>query len=190
MALLARLSVDDKHYNAREFDNALRGVKNNQPEFVPRPAAGAIEIRKILRTFGLTKSADMFAEDLNVALLDAEQFRKLDPLFGKMFCALHYMHTGKIIPASTPIFRQCVPNQVRAMKGGFEFMDYPMMQGKPTIARNGKSLTDQFDYRWNVDSAGTFGFKFHLRHSVYGVMLGPLEEAEIGHFSAQDVLRL
>jgi len=85
-------------------------------------------------------------------------------------CALHYKHTGDILPADAEITVKWATNAALP-----EFMTDDLkalvagLTGKPTLVRNAKDLADQFDYRYRIAedlSASAYFIKF--RQSLFG----------------------
>lgn len=191
VALLAQCSVDDANYNHATFSKVLGGVRNNSPTAEPHRITSGIEIRKILRHLGAEKPPDVaFLQDLNIAGIPVETFRAIDPALGKLFCALHYMHAGSIVPAGAAIFVQRTTNQIRVATDPFGWLNRFPTPNRPVIKRSSKSLADQFDYSWGLDAGGTFAIKFHLRYGIYGVMVGPITEPDILVEEVEHILHL
>jgi len=94
----------------------------------------------------------------------------VDAVFRKLMCALHYKHTGDILPADAEITVKWATNAALP-----EFMTDDLkalvagLTGKPTLVRNAKDLADQFDYRYRIAedlSASAYFIKF--RQSLFG----------------------
>lgn len=107
-------------------------------------------------------------------------------------CALHYKHTGNILPAEATITVKWCTNA-----GLPEFMTEEMktfvtgLTEKPTLIRNGKDLSDQFDYRYRTSGDGSASMYFvKFRQSIFGagvVLSKSGEEMEGAAAAKEDV---
>lgn len=190
-AMLARLSVADQNVSEAEFGKLLAGVRNNAPGAEPILEDDTTDSQRLFSELrSQLPATGRILADTPIVALDADVFRQLDVVFKKLFCALHYKHTGKIVEAGTQIFRLCTTNQILDADDPFEWMRFPHIQNEPIIRRNGRSLTDQFDYKWGYTSHdGVFGIVFHMRNGIYGVMVGPLNTNQVAQFDSEDVIR-
>lgn len=186
-AFLARLSISTET-DHEEFEKYHAGIKNNAPYAIPIVATNSIEAKKLLRQFGIIKPDDMFAMEVPVAAIEASTFDQLDHLFWKIFCALFYKHTEQIFPPDSVICRVCTTNQIFNSEDPFSWMRHPLIQNQPTLARAGRLLKDQFDYFWGT-SGNSFAISFHLRMSIFGVMMGPLSSDDIDNNPSEILLR-
>jgi hypothetical protein len=191
LALLVQASIDDPSYDHGDFTKVLGGVRNNTPTVEPVRITSAIEIRKILRHLGIERPHGvLFLRDLNLAGISTESYRAVDRVLRKLFCALHYKHTQRIVPTGAVLFRRRTSNQNRFAPDPFGWMaEFPASR-TPIIQRQGEALTDQFDYRWDNYASDHFVIKFHLRHGMYGVMIGPLLHEWHDEVDPDDLMRV
>lgn len=177
LGLISRLSFADALSNKETLASHISGVINNSPHLLPKIAKSAIEAKKLLRQLGIQKPAGTFAQDYPVALVPEETIDALNVFFSKLFCALHYKHTGNIVPPSSRIAIVKTTNQILFDENPFGWQTIPAQTHRPIIKRAGKSLHDQFDYNWahNPEEA-LFGFNFQIRYSLFGVMFGPVSD--------------
>lgn len=190
IAMLARLSIADQNINEDEFGGLLNGVRNNMPLAQPLLEENTEDSQRLFSELrAQLPNTGRIPPDTFIVALDADVFRQLDVVFGKLFCALHYKHTGRIVPARSRLFRLCTTNQILDAEDPFEWMRFPHIQNEPTILRNGRSLIDQFDYKWGqTHDDGLFGITFHMRNGIYGVIVGPLSSEQAANFSSDDIL--
>ena len=175
LALISRISVLDQHQEP--IQSQIIAINNNQPQNLPRTTNSSIEAKKLLRALGISKPAGTFAADYPVALVPAETMREIDLVCLKLFCALYYMHVGKIVPRSSRVAILTTTNQILDLEDPFGWQMHETLVNRPRIARGTKDLTDQFNYRWGLEPAtGDFACSFHLRMSVFGMMIGPLND--------------
>jgi hypothetical protein len=193
-ALIGRLSVADEVLKNDEFRALLQAIDNNQPDARPTLIESSIEARKILRWLKIAippgKTAVQVCDELGLVTIDAHVFQRLDPLFRRLYCALHYMHTGGIVPANSRLMRLCTTNQILAARDPLAWQALPGVQNEVTLVRNGRDLRDQFDYKWGVLEDARFAITFHFRKSIFGAMVGPLTAEMEGQIDPRDVLRL
>lgn len=173
LALIARLSIADQHTDSDENQKYIQGVRNNTPHAVPYLFGSSTEAKKVLRELGIKKPDGMLAVDVPIALIDADAFEDLDPLFRKLYCALYYKHCNRIVPSRMKVICVRTTNQIFGSDDPFDWMRDAFFRNEPIIERAGRSLRDQFDYLWGANEDGSFAFNFHLRHSIFGVMAGP-----------------
>jgi hypothetical protein len=173
-ALLARMSVADRHVDVDEFTKYRIGVRNNRPDALPRVTESEAELDAVLRELGVRRPAGMDWREVPIALVSADTFRELDVLFRKLFYALHYMHVGAIVPKGATLARVCTTNQILGHEDPLDWQKIPTLQNEPSIRRQGNELRSQFDYLWGTDHEGTFGISFHIRHSIFGLICGPV----------------
>jgi len=75
-------------------------------------------------------------------------------IFRRLFCALHYKHTGSILPRDGKIFIGWLTNAYTHRGEGFsEFLS--LLRERPTLTRTNISLNDQFDYSCLKDPSGS-----------------------------------
>jgi hypothetical protein len=172
LTTLVRLKGDGDPNKQREIDFAkyAEAMKNNFPGLLrvlgPDEKQGFVKSRGIYVPVGkaFPLKLPMVAIDPQIAG-DA-----IDAAFRKLVCALHYMHTGNILPASAEITVKWTTNA-----GLPDFMTDDMkafvagLKGVPSLVRNGKDLSDQFDYRYGVaeDLSGSAYF-LKFRQAIFG----------------------
>lgn len=188
LSLISRMSVLDQHQEP--IHSQILGVNNNQPQFLPRTANSSIEAKKLLRQLGIQKPPGMFAVDVPIALLPVEAFQEIEKVCLKLFCALHYLHLNKIVPHDSKVAIIASTNQVLDLDDPFGWQAHELLCNEPRIARGRTDLTNQFNYRWGVEpDTGAFACSFHLRMSVFGMMIGPVSD-EIANQMPPEMMRL
>lgn len=179
LALIARMSFADRHVGDDVLTPYIRGVANNRPDLLPEVASSSIHAKKLLRQLGIKKPEGTFAVDFPVALIPAETMAALNIFFSKLFCSLYYKHTGNIVSKHTNIAVIRTTNQIYDDPNPFDWLHSLPFNNSPTIKRAGKSLNEQFDYKWGHNRAeGLFGFSFQLRYSIFGIVVGPITDLE------------
>lgn len=183
LTTLVRLKGDGAPNAQRELDFAkfAKAMKNNFPGLLrvlgPDEKNGFIKSRGLLVPAGraFPQQLPMVAIDQNIA------GAAVDAVFRKLMCALHYKHTGDILPADAEITVKWATNAALP-----EFMTQQMqtfvadLTGKPTLVRNAKNLSDQFDYRYSVaDDLSASAYFIKFRQSLFGAGV-VLSKAESG----------
>lgn len=177
--MLARMSVADRTVKLDEFQKYRKGVGNNVPSALPKLVSSEEQADLILEQIGLERAQSTPWQDVPMVMIEASEFRKLDVLLGKLFCALYYKHVGRILPRASKLLALYTTNQILSADDPYEWQRNPLAQTEPVIVRNGKELRHQFDYKWGyIAHDDTFAVSFQIRYSVFGTMIGPLQEAE------------
>lgn len=172
LTTLVRLRGEGEQNAQREVDFAkfAKAMKNNFPGLLR--VLGPDEKRGFIRSRGLwVPVGRAFPLELPMVAIDPRiAGAAVDAVFRKLMCALHYRHTGNILPADATITVKWCTNA-----GLPEFMTDEMkafvagLTGKPTLVRNGKDLSDQFDYRYRTSDDGSASMYFvKFRQSIFG----------------------
>jgi hypothetical protein len=108
--------------------------------------------------------------NLHLAGISAEEAeRTLDVVIKKLSRALHYKHTGNVLPSEkSEIHVRWFTN---AYTESFErdFADFRNLPACPAIVRNRRDLSDQFAYRYGLDPA--HGLSAYLIDSGFRFLL-------------------
>jgi len=177
--MLARMSVADGTVTLEEFQKYRKGVGNNVPSALPKLVSSEEQADFILSQVGLERARSTPWQDIPMVMIEASEFRKLDVLLGKLFCALYYKHVARILPRASKLLALYTTNQILSADDPYEWQRNPLSQNEPIITRNGKELRHQFDYkRGHIAHDDTFAISFQIRYSVFGTMIGPLHDAE------------
>ncbi|CUT11569.1 hypothetical protein BF49_2649 [Bradyrhizobium sp.] len=172
LTTLVRLKGEEEHNASREVDFAkfAKAMKNNFPGLLrvlgPDEKGGFIKSRGLWVPVGRA-----FPLQLPMVAIDPQiAGTAVDAVFRKLVCALHYKHTGNILPADATITIKWTTNA-----GLPEFMTEEMnafvagLTEKPAIIRNGKDLFDQFDYRYRTaDDRSASAYFIKFRQSIFG----------------------
>jgi hypothetical protein len=164
-------------------------MKNNFPGLLR--VLGPDEKNGFIRSRGLwVPVGRVFPQKLPMVAIDPQVAGvAVDAVFRKLMCALHYKHTGNILPADATITVKWATNA-----GLPEFMTEEMkafvagLTETPTLVRNGKDLSDQFDYRYRTSDDGSASMYFvKFRQSIFGagVVLSAPDEGMEGAGAAR-----
>jgi hypothetical protein len=171
------LKGDGQQDGQREVDFAkyAKAMRNNFPDLLrvlrPNEKQGFVKSRGVFVPVGRA-----FPLQLSMVTIDPKiAGAAVDGVFRKLMCALHYKHTGNILPVDAEITVKWATNaglpefltdEVKAFIAG--------LTEKPTLVRNGKDLSDQFDYRYKVAddlSASAYFIKFRQSLFAAGVIM-------------------
>ena len=84
----------------------------------------------------------------------------------KLARALHYKHTGRIFPLDGSIKTRGFTN-VEFASPRFERYQFDMLANAPAVSRSGRSLADQFSYRYGyATDAPAAGYLIQFRESI------------------------
>jgi hypothetical protein len=146
-------------------------MKNNFPGLLS--VLGPDEKNGFIKSKGLwVPVGRAFPQQLPMVAIDQQiAGAAVDAVLRKLMCALHYKHTGNILPVDGTITVKWCTNAALS-----EFMTDDMkafeadLTEQPTLVRNGKDLSDQFDYRYRTSDDGKSSMYFvKFRQSIFGV---------------------
>ena len=106
MAFLTRIDYGAPLTEAGKHDvrKAMRGIRNEFPSEYFSMKMSANQTRNFLREQGRTLQTGDVLSDVPVLSIVHPTFREAMKHFGiKLFCALHYKHTGEIVPANAAV---------------------------------------------------------------------------------------
>jgi len=144
----------------RQFPTALSEMFNKSVR----------EARTDVRRLGFKPVTGQTYQGLGVANVTESMHLSVATLACKLTKAIYFKHSGNIFPSDGGIFFHWFTNAQRIEHGRIVTLD-EAKQFKATsspLKRNGKDLTDQFDYRYSVDAAGTL----HLLRVTFGEVFG------------------
>lgn len=156
VAMLSRLLPDSYgEEQQREFVKILKGIRRNNPGILESLEPSTREKRRWMRQWGIGKHPYIAPSKMPVLKLD-----KAHPnirLFGrKLFCALHYRHTGRVVPPNGYIWVYWKTN-VQIALGRLPAEALKHITIKPDIKWNNVDLSDQFYYQFAVSEEGDIG---------------------------------
>jgi hypothetical protein len=129
-----------------DFFKYAKSVGNNFPNLLRFLSTN--ETRRFFKEEGLKKAPGTAFSELGIAEINSSVSEEiLGSVLRKILKALHYKHTGNIVPTTGEISVQWFTNANMHLlrKEHSEFRDIlPLV---PEIIRNGKSLSKQFGYR-------------------------------------------
>ena len=171
-AFLARL---DPIRNKGDSDGHLMGLFRNahsqHPGFVQRMMdVGANEARRAAKELGIVRPKGATYREVGIVNVTDEMDRAVQTLACKLSKAVFFRETGKVFPAQGAIQFNWFTNADL-----FRFGPAPVLDAfasvhciQPSIVRNKRSLSDQFDYRYSLSDDGDIA----LLQAVFGMGFG------------------
>jgi hypothetical protein len=156
--LISRFYPDSKtEIEIEEFREALTGIANNQPALLAELAPSLQEQERFLPRYRAIFGGVPPAGDLPIV-------RVSGPIVGasianyarKLFSALHYKETDRIIPSGGGIFWRWWSN-VQALEKKIPSDFVTMLTNIPKLKRQKEVLEDQFRYKSLVSEDGSLG---------------------------------
>lgn len=191
LALLVRISAEEPQNNTQraEIQKYITAMGNNFPDLLK--VLSTSEKRQFFREEGLPKPPKTTFQEMGLVGIESGLAEEaIEFFFRKLFRALHYKHTGKIVPADAGFFLRWYTNAYTHRLDFFERVANAL-QGRPVIKRNGRGLEDQFCYAYAVasDAKGLSAYAIIFRTSLLGIglvsfdasVLAPLDEPPSPH---------
>ena len=149
MGFIVRIQISDlSEVDVRELESAIAKMHDRHPEIVNGlREMSRNDTRRMLRENGL--SIGSFPKPIYVVAFPEEILDVAARYGRKIGKALYYLHTGTIFPNSGRVFCEVIPN-ANFMSVKFPIEAFQIFQASPAISRNGKSLANQFAYRWGM----------------------------------------
>jgi hypothetical protein len=151
--MLARLRNHDDittDLQDQEMRRAMDGVRNNYPEAYRAMRPSANEVRRFLKNTGRQKPADQSLSDVPVIKIGQSEFLLAIKTFAtKLFCALHYKHSGEIVPASGVIAGWFFSN-IQVLDGKIPQQILSIVGNRPVLKRSNNDLSNQFGYEFTI----------------------------------------
>lgn len=166
VALLARITFDDPtDAEVAEFEQLVRAVSVRQPAVIDAMTQStANDCRRWLRQRGLRLPRGASTADFPLVRLDTRVDDAVRRFGGRLGRALHYLHTGQILPVDGEVIVAWYTN-ANLIDGSFPTEVLDVLPGRPSISRGGRQLSDQFNYRYAKAEKG--------EASLFGCGVGP-----------------
>lgn len=178
MAWLVRIQISSPDQaEERELERALRNLHDRHPDWIDGiEILSRTETRQELRRKRM-RLADFGTTEIGVVKVP-EILSSVPRRYAmKLAKALHYRHTGRIVPTDGRVDALVYPNSA-CLSGELPLDEFALLRGEPVISRAGKQLSDQFSYRYGAAPEGDC--------SAYIIQFG--ESMAIAAFVFEDVL--
>ena len=173
VAMLARINPDGAtETEQKETQSIIKAVGRNYPTILQELRPSARQARDFLKKLGIPKHPSLATSEVPVLNLQGPLVNYCVATFArKLITALHYKHTGKIIPLDGGIIWKWYSN-VQAMEGELPqaFISH-FLQNKPDILRAKQPLAGEFDYKYGVVGHGekpAYFAVFRLSFAILG----------------------
>ncbi len=155
VAVLSRTFPDGATEAERlEMQAGIKAVANNYRQILLEMRPTANQVRRFLRSHGIRKDPNRFTTDYRLLSAEGPQTRLTFGAYArKLFTALHYKHTGKIIPASGGIAWTRFSN-VDSVTNAIPEGIFELAQTTPVLTRGKIDLDSQFSYRYVCSGTG------------------------------------
>ena len=154
IGFMARFT-DDKIHNEHDIEEMMRFMKSvsiNYPNVVKAMNKMTTRDKRIFsRETGVVPKFGETYADLPVVGVPEEFNIAMKVQAAKITKALHFKHTGMVVPINASIRFRWYTN-VNVMRGDSPMVDevMRMVQGSGPIKRNNTTLKDQFDYKYVI----------------------------------------
>ncbi|WP_207382346.1 hypothetical protein [Nitrobacter sp. Nb-311A] len=171
MALLVRINASSVGYTEarrHEFQKYIRAMNNNFPDLLRILTSN--EKRQYFRNERLPRPRGIGLSNLPMVGIGSDLANEsVNSVMKKLLKALHYRHTGHILPRGGSIELKWITNAyLHTLKEDQEFIG--SLTGVPTLTRNGTDLSSQFSYRYGIDLEKLVSaFVIVFRNSLIGI---------------------
>jgi hypothetical protein len=163
-ALLVRIGMGQP---PADFFKYAKSVGNNFPNLLRFLSTN--ETRRFFKAEGLKRAPGTVFSDLAMAEINSSVSEEiLGSVLKKILKALHYKHTGNIVPVTGEISVQWFTNANMHLIENDAHREYrDILTLVPEISRNCKDLSKQFGYRVGLNpSEGVSGYVIGFRQSI------------------------
>jgi hypothetical protein len=188
VAMLSRIYPDPQSPEEDlEMRELMRAIQHNYPEVLQEMQPSVRQLRNAAKKYGIEKPEGGIYADIPAISVNGPLVNKAVINFGrKLFCALYYKHTNKILRHGGGIGVWWYTNlQLEAGKILSNLEN--VMPGFPKLERSRQDLGDQFFYRWGVADTGnvavflakfrqSFGIVRYLHQNINKILESDLVE--------------
>ncbi len=155
---------------SRQF---MASMRRNYPKAFELLAPSANQVRRFLKDAEVTRPPGKLLRDVPLMSFGQPEFVTPIKNFGiKLFCALHYMHTGSIAPAGATVSIRFVTN-VQLLRGALPDEIFHILGGRPVVERGKNDLQEQFSYIYGVSAErdlSAYVCKFRASFVLIGIV--------------------
>lgn len=149
-----------------EVEERIRAVAHNYPAVIEEMQPSMRQVRNAVKKYGLKRETGQSLADLPVLAVNGPLVNAAVENFSrKLFCALYYKHTGRILPSSGGVAVRWFSN-IQIDGDEIPRSIAPVLAGFPKLERSRIKLDNQFFYRWGVaDTKAVAAFLAFFRKS-------------------------
>lgn len=161
-----------------EMRRCMAAMHSDYPEAYKSLRPSSNEVRRFLKERGIERTPNTTLSEVPILSIGRPEFIIPIRNFGiKLFCALHYKHTGTIVPVQWVVAMRMITN---AQQNLLTEEIFKVLGGRPTLVRSRNELHDQFSYVFAVASERSMSAylcKFRESFLLMGIIGGnPLPE--------------
>jgi hypothetical protein len=152
VAMLARIGTHQEPTEAQraEMRKSMSAARKQFPNAYAAMKMSANEVRNFLRGRGVARPSGISLTDIPVVSMGQPEFLAAIKNFAiKLFCALHYKHTGKILLATGSIGIKMLSN-VMVEDGVIPEEMLKIVGKRADLKRSNNNLDQQFGYLYTV----------------------------------------
>ena len=174
-----------------ELQKCLAAIHRDYPDAYRSMQLPSNEVRRFLRDHNLSRPPNTALSDVPIVSVGRPEFITPIRNFGiKLLCALHYKHTGAIVPGDWNIAVRLLTN-VQVSDDILSEELFKILSGRPKLQRSNNELDDQFSYVFDVareTTTSAFVCKFRESFYLIGIVSAELlqesfnENPEMGAF--------
>jgi hypothetical protein len=171
-----------------EVEERIRAVAHNYPAVIEEMRPTVRQLRNAVKKYDLKIDAGQSVADFPVLAVNGPLVNAAIENFSrKLFCALYYKHSGRILPASGGIAVRWFSN-VQVEGDEIPRSIAPVLLGFPKLERSRVNLDSQFFYRWGIadtNNAAAFLTFFRRSFAIVGYV-----NADAADFKLPDHARI
>lgn len=168
--------------NPTELQRTFDAVAETYPDVYKSLLLSNGQVRNWLRNRNMQLPPGTLVRDLPLVSIGHPRIHEAIHRYAtKLFCALYYKHTGRVVPpAGGTVFLWNTNAQREDQLPDTEKLD-GLLKGFPRLVRQNTSLHDQFSYRFATasDGAAVFHAFFNLSISMLGCVVENLDTITI-----------
>lgn len=151
VAMLSRLYPEaDNENKKREFSERVRAVAHNYPGLLEEMSVSTDQAQDTLKKYNIQTPEGLALSDLPFLSVKGPLVCSAVASFGrKLFLALYYKHTNKILPREGGIAILWYSN-LQVENGEIPVELAPLVSGFPILERSRTDISEQFFYRFGV----------------------------------------
>lgn len=151
VAMLSRLYPEaDNADKKKEFSERVRAVAHNNPGLLEEMRVSTDQAQDTLKKYNIQTPEGLALSDLPFLSVKGPLVSSAVANFGrKLFLALYYKHTNKILPREGGIAIRLYSN-LQVENGEIPGELAPLVSGFPNLERSNMDLSEQFFYRFGV----------------------------------------
>lgn len=171
VAFMANMDPAANDEQLKKGHGLMRLAHRQAPRMLPAMFnSSALKARAQARRLGMKPGPGQTYQGLGIVNVTDEMRLAVETVAAKLTKAVFYMQTGSIFPQDGSIWFQWFTNAQLREHGNIPLIEalanFPAEA--PVLKRNGKDLSDQFDYKYSKDDEGYL----HVLQTVFGQVFG------------------